>query len=411
MTRRALGALAAVLAVMVAGSVALAVTFAPPPSNALDILWNDYCLRTTDPLCAVPTPTPSATPSSTPTPTPTPTATASPSPTPTPSPTPSPTATPTPTSTPIAGSDSLLIDKAALLSRPTSGSGWSNITSWAAKSVAPNLSDQDNQADVQTLAQALVYARTGDAAMRTKVINALSAVRGTESGSRALAVGRGLAAYVLSADLIGYHDPTFMAWVSGMRTFATTGGPGSLTACANERPNNWGAWCRVSLVAANLYLDSGITHDVALFGGWLGDRSQYAGYSYGDLSWQANSSAPVGINPTGATKSGHSIDGVLPDDQRRAGGFSWPPPCENYVAEALQGVTLEATLLERAGQPALGWSDSAIKRAAQWRLANGCSFTSDDAGTNSWYHAFYGLALPASGTPGKGWGFQDWLWP
>ena len=69
-----------------------------------------------------------------------------------------------------------------------------------------------------------------------------------------------------------------------------------------------------------------------------------AGFEYGDLSWQADPTKPVGINPVGAKRDGHSIDGVLPDDQRRSGGFVWPPTKENYVWEALQGAIAQAVI-------------------------------------------------------------------
>ena len=66
-----------------------------------------------------------------------------------------------------------------------------------------------------------------------------------------------------------------------------------------------------------------------------------------------------------ATHRGHSIDGVLPDDQRRGGPFEWPPPRENYVYEALQGATVQAALLSRAGYDAWDWGDQALLRRDQ----------------------------------------------
>jgi hypothetical protein len=97
------------------------------------------------------------------------------------------------------------------------------------------------------------------------------------------------------------------------------------------RPNNWGTHAGASRVATDLYLGdkADLAKAAQVFKGWLGDRSAYAGFTYGDLAWQADPSKPVGINPKGATRNGHLIDGVLPDDQRRAGGFSWPPQQEN----------------------------------------------------------------------------------
>ena len=39
-----------------------------------------------------------------------------------------------------------------------------------------------------------------------------------------------------------------------------------------------------------------------VFRGFVGERSSYAGFRYGELSWQCDMAAPVGINPTGCTR-------------------------------------------------------------------------------------------------------------
>ena len=297
---------------------------------------------------------------------------------------------------------------------PTSGPAWQGVLTWAAKTASsPTVSDQDDPDNVVVLAQALVYARTGDQVMRSQVLTALGKVQ-TSSIGRALALGRELGAYVLAADYIGYRDPAFVAWVSRMRTAATSGGPTSLIKCHEQRPNNWGSWCGASRVIADLYLgdSTDLAKAVDVWRGWLGDRSAYAGFSYGDTSWQADPSKPVGINPVGATKSGHSIDGVLPDDQRRAGGFTWPPPCENYVHEALQGTTLALAVLAENGVDLWDDSDAAAVRAFAWLYdVADCPASGDDSG-NPWVPNHYaGTSFPATSptSPGKGWGFQDWL--
>jgi hypothetical protein len=138
----------------------------------------------------------------------------------------------------------------------------------------------------------------------------------------------------------------------------------------------------------------------------------YAGFKYGDLAWQADPSKPVGINPKGATKNGQSIDGVLPDDQRRAGGFTWPPQQENYVWEGLQGAVVQAELLQRAGYDAWNWSDRALLRAVMWET-NVARFPAQ--GDDAWQiwlvnHA-YGTTFPASAAnSGKNMGFTDWMY-
>src|SRR3972149_4721930 len=152
-------------------------------------------------------------------------------------------------------------------------------------------------------------------------------------------------------------------------------------------------------------------HAAQVFKGWLGDRSAHAGFEYGDLAWQCDPGNPVGINPAGCTKQGHSVDGVLPDDQRRGGGFTWPPPHENYVWEALQGALVQAVLLHRAGYDVWNWEDQALLRAARW-LHEQASFpaTGDDSWQPHIINFYYGTGFPAPvpSSPGKNLGWTDW---
>jgi hypothetical protein len=152
-----------------------------------------------------------------------------------------------------------------------------------------------------------------------------------------------------------------------------------------------------------------------VFKGYLGDRSSYAGFKYGTLGWQADPTKPVGINPQGAQREGHSIDGVLPDDQRRnatvGGEFYWPPPKEPYVWEALQGVIAQAVILRRAGYPVLDWENKAILRAYQW-LHEQANYPA--VGDDTWQpylvNALYGSSFPTvtPSRPGKNVGYTDW---
>jgi hypothetical protein len=120
------------------------------------------------------------------------------------------------------------------------------------------------------------------------------------------------------------------------------------------------------VVARYLGRQDEIQRVAQIFRGWLGETASYNGFQFGALDWQADPSHPVGINPRGAVHAGHSVDGVLPDDQRRSGPFTWPPPKENYVYEALQGALLQAMVLERAGYDVWSWGDKALLRAFQW---------------------------------------------
>lgn len=372
---------------------------------------------------ATPSPSPLPTPSETPSAQPSSSTSTSPSVTPstpaTPSPSPSPTSSPTPPPTPsptaTAGPAGSFIGP-EVANLPTSGAAWTALKSWADKSVAsPSVSDQDDPDNVITLAKALVYARTGTESYRTQVIDALKRVQ-SSSIDRALALGRELGAYVLAADYIGYRDPAFVSWVSRMRTVPTSGGPATLVKCMEQRPQNWGSWCTASVVIADLYLrdDAGLQRAITVFRGFLGDRAAYAGFTYGNLAWQCDNAKPVGINPE-CVKQGVDIGGVIPDDQRRQseGGPSFPViACENYVHEALQGITLTATILSEAGYDPWTWSDRAIVRSFVWLYRNDCPATGDDTGNVHAVNHYSGSTFeekPAN--PGKGWGFQDWLLP
>jgi hypothetical protein len=328
--------------------------------------------------------------------------------------------TPTPTSPgpdeePVAGlvEGSLWVSPERLWSLPQSGEAWDQVLhdaegDWGTANVA----DQNSSHNTYVFAGALVAVATGDQAMYDKVTAALATVPGTEQGGRTLALGRNLVAYVLAADLVGYRDPTFVSWVDQVRHVELSGR--TLISTHEIRPNNWGTHAGASRVAAALYL--GDTDDLeraaTVFRGWLGDRSAYAGFSYGsDLSWQCDPKRPVGINPAGCTIDGHDVGGVLPEEQRRSGSFTWPPPKANYVWGALQGATVQAELLSRAGYNAWGWSDRALVRALEW-LHTHADFPAE--GDDTWIpwlvnHA-NGTSFPApTAQVGKNLTYTDWV--
>lgn len=322
------------------------------------------------------------------------------------------------------------LSKQEIAALPTLGTAWDVVKKYAdAANGAADLGDQESNNNVCCLAAALVYARTGDQVALERVKASLNKIVSFSANSyvlgRALALGRELAAYVIAADLIDLAtvdlalDVSFRAAIKILLTKRTSGGPANLIQCQLQRPNNWGMHATASIIAVYAYLGdkAGLDSAANIFKGWLGDRTAYAGFTYGgpekDLTWQADPKNPVGINPKGSTIQGHNVDGMLPDDIRRSGSFTWPPSgakAQMYSWEGLQGATVAAQLLTRAGYPAWEWSDQALLRAARFLYSIDWPATGDD-GWQPWLINYaYGtmFAATSSATPGKNMGFTQW---
>jgi hypothetical protein len=315
----------------------------------------------------------------------------------------------------------LIASAAEIATLPTSGTAWQNLKSAADSSAGtPDLSNQDSNTDVMVLAKAFVYARTKIVTYRTQVMAALKAVVGTEAGGRTLAAGRGIPAYVISADLISLpsYDPTFdngtfRPWLKKLLTEDLQGD--TLIGTQETRANNWGTHAGAARAAIAIYLGdtTQLARTAKVFKGWLGDRTSYAGFRYGDLSWQCDPARPVGIDPTGCTKGGIVIDGALPDDMRKGGTFQWPPGPTLYVWEAMQGAVVEAELLQRAGYPAWSWQDKALLRAVKFLYNRAHWPAQADDDWQPWLIDYrYGTSFRAAGKThhGKNFAWTDWLY-
>jgi hypothetical protein len=235
----------------------------------------------------------------------------------------------------------------------------------------------------------------------------------SEKGGTTLALGRELAAYVIAAELAGLDkedDQVFRAWLGRVLSEKLDGR--SLRSTHEDRPNNWGTHAGASRAAVAAYLGDKeeLERTAAVFRGWLGDRSSYAGFSYKDLSWQADPAKPVGINPKGAVREGHLLDGALPDDMRRGGRLKFPPGGTGYPWEALQGALVEAEILKRAGYDAWEWEDRALLRAVEFLNRVGWQATKDDEWQVWLINYRYGtsFATAVKVRPGKNMGWTDW---
>jgi len=287
-----------------------------------------------------------------------------------------------------------------------------------------NIADQNGTHDVRTLAVALVYGRTGIESYGAKAADAIMSAIGTEDGGLASNLGRNLISYVIAADLIDFatFDPAreaeFRAWLTAVRFEEFS--DGSIVSEDRKRANNHGRLAGASRLAASLYLgdSADLAEAIAIFKGWLGDEGSYDGFSWrNDLSWQADATNPVGINPAGATRGGFSIDGAQPEEMRRGCQFTVPPCPTSYPWENSSAVFLVAEILDRQGHDAWGWEDQALLRAADFLheldVAYGGWWADGDDVWQPWLinHA-YGTSYPTEPVErmGKTFAWSDWLW-
>ena len=379
-------------------------------------------------------------------------------------------------------------DKAILSSLPTSGEAWKNLTKYADYSFyygsedprrhfEVTLFNKDSNADVLALAKALVYVRAPELGpnYRSEIQRALqgilddwsnpNAVRCTDE---ALSVARNLPGYIIAADYVGLDEPlgsNFRRWLATMYDQPLAEGYDcvrsgrSLHETMRERPNNWGTMAMAAMAAIAAYRnDPALLSEVRqVLDGWMGNRAAYSGFGYGDLSWQADAAAPVGIGPPGASISAgacvFSTDGALPEELRR-GQFCDPnsagcdpafdcdlatpgtqckvvaspkTTCEigagqiqktQHIYGALAGAVVCAEILSHHGYPGVyDWDSQALKRAARWlqdrdveNPSTGWWFAGDDVFVPWLLNKAYGTAFPTihNTNAGKNAGFTDW---
>lgn len=279
-----------------------------------------------------------------------------------------------------------------------------------------NLADQEDPVSTRLLGKAYVGLRKNDEKMLEAVRKGCLEAMGTEVGARTLALSREILAVVVAADLVGLpekDDLRFKAWLRELRYQEFQGK--TLISTHEQKPNNWGTSAGAARAAIACYLndEEDLARSALILKAWMGDYDLYHDFKYKNKAWQADPERPLGINPKGATREGHSIDGVLPEEMRRSTTFFlWPPPKENYVYTALQGVVTHAVILYRAGYTDVwNWEDKAILRAFQW-LYEEADFPA--VGNDVWMlyliNYYYGTdyAVPRKAEAGKNMAWTDW---
>jgi hypothetical protein len=282
------------------------------------------------------------------------------------------------------------ITRDEIMALPMSGTTWSAMVSVANSDFGRAVGGLTDNHDVNTLAQAYVAVRTDNQGMKRKVVDHLLSAIGSEGNENSLSASRNLTSYVVAADVLGFqqfdgtNEAKFRDWVRKMITMqhgqgGQNGGGCSPPYCTipekmRRHPENHGTVASAAYAAASIYLkeSANLGEIDNVFQGYLGDRSKYIfddkffGGPNNDNSWQANPSALVGVNQKGTSKGGHSIDGAEPEEMRRGGVFKWPPVYTNYPWAGLQGSSVTAEILFKAGYPSWDYMDKAVLRAIEF---------------------------------------------
>jgi len=282
-------------------------------------------------------------------------------------------------SDPSGYSNRLWISVSELQSHPMQEKEIAQLRKWSKLTAPPRLFRRNEDADVRLLAATYLSYMERDSGQRAFLRENCLAAIGSEAGvidgqgdGESLALARNLPALLIACHLLEMHkNPAFRSWVQQLDDAVLGRQKRSLRSTHEERANNWGTHAGAARASRAVFLnDRKALADVAhIFAQWTGEQVEPSSLRFQrDRSWQADSERPLGINPKGAERNGKSIDGVLPDDQRRGGPFQWPPPHEPYVWEALQGAVVTAQILHNNGYPAWEWGDRALLRAVQWLI-------------------------------------------
>jgi len=335
----------------------------------------------------------------------------------------------------------LLVSRAELVALPTSGPAWDRLladanASWG----AADPSNQDSKVARLVFAGALVAARTGDEAMRQKVVDALEGWWRGPFSTRLLALARQTYGYVLAADLVGYRNPSFAEWLADARTrqAGTHARWKTLGFTAGNTANNYGTWSLASLIAIDAFLDDrpALDRDWAIFrgygtpfpSGWSGGpfvKTIDWNEAWSCVASDGTDATPIGIN-TSCSKDGIDLDGAFVEDLSRSTTYPIPDATgEMYTWESVRALTVEALLLNRAGYDSWRVNDSQLGRLVAFLRRTPSAEVSGD-GTmwgydryvhNGWprwvLNRFLGTSLPTNGVTNgdRAVGYSDWLWP
>lgn len=312
----------------------------------------------------------------------------------------------------------VFVSPAEIMTLPTTGAAWTNLKAKAVGSWAtPTIADQNASADMSVLAGALYGVRLGDEVIKTRVRASLMALVSVHPYDRVLSLARELPGYIIAADLVGLDNTqrgafnSFLVEAAAHKMDGHSGGD-DLRSTARLSPNNWGTMARAAMAAIDVYLNdiADLAKIVDAHKAWCGELGVINTLKYTSTNWHAGT-AKYGVNKAGTMRSGNPIGGVIPEDQRRTGEFTWPAPKGSYPWEALQGEVLTGVILARKDLVPFNCGNSALIRAAEWLTTSNLNPASGDDKNTPWMLNRYGSATfkKELTTSGKNIAYCDWI--
>jgi hypothetical protein len=265
---------------------------------------------------------------------------------------------------------------------------------------------------------ALVAARLNDAALKTRVVNAVNAaVAQTPGGSDpAKYVTRTLPELVMAASLVGYRTAAFESRLRQIMAISFgSPDPGTIGFRNREGPGNGGAMSGATVAAVGVYLNDAAMIAQAIDGLRMFTGSYPGDYDLRGGTWNASTSQSqwTPVNPANSpVRNGLDLSGLMASEMERGQGApSASPAYTSYPKITIQGRVTQAVILFEAGE--IGpehWS--VLVRAAQALMRLPSGYAESDAAQNrllNWY-ASAGLAETAPSVGRTTWG-TDWTHP
>ena len=272
-----------------------------------------------------------------------------------------------------------------------------NVRDAARGSVTAQLDNNNSNTDANAYAASLIAVHDNDSAHRRAALDGIDSLS-TSRFARVLEMSRNLPMYVFAADLLDYHDQDDYLRSLVTKPLQGHSGAKNMLETAQLSGTNWAAMSAAACTAIGLHVgdDALVDEMVRATTEWCEGGAGKLRYS--DTNWHADPAHKRGVNAPDATIGGHPAWGVLPEDYRRGGEFTWPPTKTGYMLEGLTPRIVTLNMLVRAGKIRADVGQDAHARAVRYLYEHvHYPFDGDDRTIIYVVNRLLGLNLPTTG--------------